>query len=67
MEKTSEGGLSWTMQTTSPTFWVGGEIRFDYYEGEVRRVMFYVTELRMLFGSEIDRIEGLNGTWLYRE
>jgi len=67
MERNDEGGVSWVIHNSGGLRMSGrGTIIFDYYESEIRRVMFHVTEFRRPAFCDLNRVQGLNNnTWLY--
>jgi len=67
--RNAEGDVTWVIRNGGPSGGMHsrGVIRFDYYESEIRRVMFYVEDFRFGGRHHPQFVRGLNNnTWLYR-
>ena len=66
--RNAEGDVTWVIRNSglSGGMFSQGVIRFDYYESEIRRIMFYVTEFRFGGHHWPQYVQRLNGTWFHR-
>jgi len=66
--RNAEGDVTWVIRNSglAGNMRSRGVIRFDYYESEIRRVMFYVEQFDDPFGCMLFKTGDLNGTWLHR-
>jgi len=66
--RNAEGDVTWVIRNSGLTRGMHsqGVIRFDYYESEIRRIMFYVTEFRFGGHHHPQYVQRLNGTWFHR-
>jgi len=66
--RNAEGDVTWVIRNSGASVMHSrGVIRFDYYESEIRRVMFYVEDFRFGGHHRPHFVQGLNNNiWLYR-
>jgi len=66
--RNAEGDVTWVIRNSGVSVMHSrGVIRFDYYESEIRRVMFYVEDFRFGGHHRPHFVQGLNNNiWLYR-